>query len=98
RLVRTSDPKLQARHLNMTEQEIADYAHGVGQTEDLKKSENTLRSIWHQLHLAAPQVYEHQGAAEEPQEFRETPEWDVAEGLTGDDASSTMTGTPVSHE
>src|SRR5690606_1806925 len=98
RLVRTSDPKLLARHLNMTLQEIADYALRVGQTEDLKKIENTLSSIWHQLHLAATQVYEHQGAAEEAQEFREPPEWDVAEGLTGDDASSKMPGTRVSQE
>ena len=98
RLVRTSDPKLLARHLNMTLQEIADYALKVGQTEDLKKIENTLNSIWHQLHLAATQVYEHQGAAEEAQEFREPPEWDVAAGLAGDDASSQITNTPASQE
>lgn len=98
RLERTSDPKLLAKHLNMTFQEIADYALRVGETEDLKKIENRLGAIWHQLRLAAAQVYEHQGAAEEAQEFREPPEWDVAAGLTGDDAPSKMTGTPVSRE
>src|SRR5690606_11808807 len=98
RLVRTSDQKLLARHLNMTLQEIAAHALRVGQTADLKQTENTLRSIWHQLQLAATKACDHQGAAEEALELREPPGWNVGEGLTGGDASSKMTGTPVSQE
>lgn len=87
RLHRTSDPRQLAAHLNMTFQEIADYALKVGQTEDLGKIQNTLQAIYHQLHLAAVQVYEHQGAAEEAIQYREPPEWDVAEDRSGADAS-----------